>query len=119
MKIRFLLPVIALLFIFCSCSDKILLEKFTEIEKAVNDELVASCSNGKIAEYVAKNSIKGEYVMDITVEGKGRTLTVTAISNQGGNIPSQNALKDFLCTYVYNFKMKPGQREKVRHTFKF
>lgn len=105
--------------LFTNCATKMLLEKTPDIEKAVHDELNASAANGTIANFVKLKNIKGEYVFDITVYQDGKVLTITPISNENGSIQNQNLLKDYFKEFVFNFRLKPDMKVKVRHTFKF
>jgi hypothetical protein len=57
--------------------------------------------------------------MDITIREKGEVAAVFCAENENGSITSQNILKDFIQSYVFNFKMPKGKRYKFQYEFKF
>jgi len=64
-------------------------------------------------------NIQGEYTMDITIHDKGEVASVFCVNNLGGDIPTQNRLKDFVKDYEFNFKVPKGKKFKFQYIFKF
>ncbi len=74
-------------------------------------ELIAFCK---------KNSILGDFVVDLTLEGKGKVVTVFMVSGGEDNIPKKNLLKNKLSQLQFdNVKIPKKQRVKSRYTLKF
>ncbi len=49
---------------------------------------------GELYLFKTEYNIQGEYMMDITIHDKGKVASVFAAGNEGGNIQSQNKVKD-------------------------
>lgn len=70
-----------------------------------------------LGEFCKKNTIQGEFVIDLTVAGKGKVLTVFMVSGGEGNIREKNLLKDKLKELQFdNVKIPKNERVKLRHT---
>lgn len=98
---------------------KILLESKEEIVEKAMETLDKGMNppEGLIYVFKMENDIKGEYVFDITIHEKGKVATVFCDSRDGGDIKSQNKLKDFIKDYSFNFKMPKGKKYKFRYKF--
>jgi hypothetical protein len=81
-------------------------------------QLNALCSPaGDIGEYCVKNNIKGEFVMDFTVQGKGKILTIYMVSSTVEDVAFQNRLKVRLMEVQFqNIKLPKNERVKFRYT---
>jgi hypothetical protein len=86
--------------------------------KEVKTQLDALTSpTGEIGVYCQKNNIKGEFVMDITLEGKGKILTIFMVSTTAEDIRHQNMLKIKIFESKFdNIKIPKKERIKFRHT---
>ena len=69
--------------------------------------------------YCAKHEIIGEYVVDLTVAGKGKVITVFMVSG-GDDIAKKNLLRTKLSELEFdNIKIPKKERVKFRYTLKF
>lgn len=89
--------------------------------KAAVDEatiqLEGMCSvNGDLWTLCSKHDVKGEFVVDLTIQGKGKVVTVFMVSSTG-SIDSQIVLKNKLmdCQFL-NIKLPKNKRIKFRYT---
>ncbi len=74
----------------------------------------------QLIEFCQKNEIVGEFVVDLTVEGKGKIVTVFMVSTPEIAMPKKNALKDKLTQLSFeNIKIPKKERVKLRYTLKF
>jgi hypothetical protein len=87
----------------------------------VQNQLTALCAeNGELTEFCTKNGVKGEFVMDLTVQGKGKLLTIYMVSSSVENVSYQNMLKNKLMELQFsNIKLPKNERVKFRHTLTF
>ena len=107
---------------FCSLAQKkeLLEDKDLIIERA-NAELDSAMAppEGSLYLWSQKNSIKGEYIFDISIWEKGTVTSIFVVGSNGGTIDAQNRFKAFLMSYNFNFKMPKGKSYKFRHAFVF
>jgi hypothetical protein len=117
MTARYLILLLIPLQIFPHSSTAQISEKDAVI-KEVKAQLDALTSpGGDIGMYCQKNNIKGEFVMDITIEGKGRILTIFMVSSNVDDIRQQNMLKVKVYESKFeNIKLPKNERVKFRHT---
>lgn len=74
----------------------------------------------ELIEFCKKKEIVGDFVVDLTVEGKGKIVTVFMVSTPEIEMPKKNALKDKLTQLSFdNIKIPKKERVKLRYTFKF
>jgi hypothetical protein len=108
-------------FFSLSAQKKGLIEYQDDIIKEAKHELDSAMIGPEGALYIfyQKKNISGSYIMDLTIREKGEVATVFCVSNDGGNITSQNILKDYLQNLVFDFKMPKGKRYKFQYEFKF
>lgn len=67
--------------------------------------------------FCKKNIIKGEFVVDLTLEGKGKVLTVFMVSGGEDSIPKMNLLKNKLKELQFdNIRIPKKERVKLRYT---
>lgn len=115
---------ISLLFILIltshfSFAQRALLVKYEDVVARAKTELDSSMQMGDLKEFGIEQSIKGEYIMDITIHEKGEVLTVFAVSNDSNNFKMQNKLKDFVRSQRFSFKLPKGKPYKFQYTFHF
>ncbi len=112
--------ILSLLF-FCAAAfaQKTILYEKEEIENALKSELDASMQNGALKQFALDNKMTGEYIVDITVDHAGKTLTVFAVSNDTDDLKRQTQLLDFLRQTKYNFRLVKGTRHKYQYVFQF
>jgi len=102
---------------------KVLVESQEEtIEYATRElDLAMEGPEGELFLLGQKLGVKGHFTYDLTVKDKGNIGSVFAVGNEGGDIKSQNKIKDYL---VLEFKFKTfktpkGNRYKFRYIFKY
>ncbi len=74
---------------------------------------------GLLYRFGQKEQITGLFQFDITIHEKGKVITVFVKNNEGGSIPSQNKLKDFVHGMQFDFKMPKGKDYKFSYQFNF
>jgi hypothetical protein len=86
------------------------------VEEASN-QLAGMCEvNGDFWAMCSKRGIKGEFVLDITIQGKGNVVTVFMVSSNA-TIDYQIALKNRLIELTFrNIKLPKTKRVKFRYT---
>ncbi len=73
-----------------------------------------------LKEFCLKNHIAGEFLVDLTIEGKGKVVTVLMVSTPEITIQKKNMLKDKLGELQFdNIKIPKKQRIKNRYTLNF
>ena len=97
---------------------------FTEKEEVVHEaksQLVGlSSEGGELRDYCVENNIKGEFVFDLTLQGKGKVLTVFTVSSNAEDVTHQNLLKTKLAEIEFsNIKIPKNERIKFRQTLTF
>ena len=123
-SLTILRPQLAFVLFFVSshtahCQSKNAFDKVAITEEA-KSQLTKMASEGELSVFNAKNGIKGEFVIDITIEGKGDVLTVFMVSANTDNIPDKNLLKDKLHALQFeNIRIPKKERIKFRHTLIF
>ena len=100
-------------------SEKKLLLNYEEVVAQAKAELDSSMHAGTLKDFAAKNRIKGNYVMDITIHEKGKVLTVFIVSGNADDINMQRKLKDFMIMFSFSFKMPAGKPYKFQYSFQF
>ena len=100
---------------------KPLIEGKDAITEAATKELSEQMKapDGELYLFKTEYNIHGEYVMDITIHEKGEVASVFCAGNEGGDIQSQNKLKDFVKAYEFSFKVPKGKKYKFQYIFKF
>jgi hypothetical protein len=95
-------------------------EKGDVIKEAQRQLEEMSSVGGVLFEYCTKNSIKGEFVMDFTIQGKGKLLTVYMVTSSVEDVKYQNMLKNKLTEIQFSdIKLPKNERVKFRHTLTF
>lgn len=99
---------------------EVAIEKNAVIQEVQNQLTVLCAENGELTEYCTKSGIKGEFVMDLTVQGKGKLLTIFMVASSVENVSYQNMLKNKLMELQFsNIKLPKNERVKFRHTLTF
>ena len=69
---------------------------------------------GELHEYFTKNNVLGEFVFDMTIQGKGDVITVFIVSSNGERIRENNLFKDKL--YALKFSdIRIPKKQRVTH----
>jgi len=106
--------------VFSQSKPAVATEKQAVIQEVKNQLGVLSSEGGELFEFCTKNNIKGEFVMDLTVQGKGKLLTIFMVSSSVEDVKYQNMLKNKLSEYQFaNIKLPKDERVKFRHTLTF
>ncbi|MCD4735341.1 MAG: hypothetical protein K8R53_04825 [Bacteroidales bacterium] len=93
--------------------DKIISTAILELDYAMRGP------EGELYLFAEEFYITGEYTFDISIREKGTVASVFVAGREGGNIPSQNKLKDRIKDFRFNFKMPKGKSFKFQYIFKF
>jgi len=117
----FLLTVLFFISISLHAQKPELIELKEEVIKQANLELDNAMTppEGTLSKFGQKYKISGEYTLQLTIRNKGQVVSVFVADKKDGNIPSQNALKDKLMDFQFNFKMPKNKDYKFSYTFKF
>ena len=115
---------LTVLFMLCSSvvygQSKVPFNKAEATQEAITQLAQMASETGELTAFSIKNGIKGEYVVDITMEGKGDVLTVFMVSSSTDDILRKNLLKDKLHTLRFeNIKIPKKERVKFRYTLTF
>ncbi|MGE4542370.1 MAG: hypothetical protein AB7D35_14010 [Bacteroidales bacterium] len=121
MKKLTLIMLLSLLISGVYAQKKVLIEDYQKVIEAAKAEFdeAMKAPEGALYLFAEKHQIKGTFVLSITIHEKGKVVTVFVKKNEGGSIPSQNTLKDYLMKHRFNFKMPKGNDYKFDHTFQF
>jgi hypothetical protein len=66
------------------------------------------------------HSIRGSYNLDLTIAGKGNLQSVYMHGNEGGDIASQNLLRDFLHDeFKFSFRISKKSSYKFNYILNF
>ena len=95
-------------------------EKNSVTKEAQSQLAVLSSENGALNVYCKENSISGEFVMDLTIQGKGKLVTIYMVSSTVEDVKYQNILKNKLMQLQFeNIKLPKNERVKFRHILTF
>jgi hypothetical protein len=100
---------------------KPLLESQAEVEKhAIREfDIAMSAPEGSLYQFAQENNIKGIYNFKITLGDRGKVVSVFIISRKGGNISSQNKIKDAVKAFDFNFKLPKNKHYSMKYKFEF
>ncbi|MBL7930133.1 MAG: hypothetical protein JNL47_11765 [Bacteroidia bacterium] len=102
------------------CQKKKLLQEYDHVVSQAKAELDSLMAPGTVfLQQAAKQNIKGEYILDITVHDKGQVLSVFMVSSDADDIKMQNRAKDLVRTIVFGFKVPRDKSYKFQYTFQF
>ncbi len=86
------------------------------IEEAKAQLVSMSTATGELGEFCKKFGIKGHFIIDITLQGKGKVVTVFMVSSNV-EVKDQNSLKNKLSGLQFsNIKIPKNKRVKFRYT---
>jgi hypothetical protein len=114
-----------LLFIVTACSLSARGQSFADAERekivveARKQLVIMSSPGGALFKVCAKNNVSGDFVVDLTIGGKGKILTVFMASSIPESISNQNFLKSVLSDLQFNVNVPKTERIKFRHTLTF
>lgn len=113
-----MLVLFTLLFSFgCYAQD---FNKEQVIKEARTQLTVLSSEGGELSKFCQENNITGEFVIDITLHGKGNVLTIFMVSSTTEELKYQNLLKSKLAELQFdNIKIPKKERVKFRQTLTF
>jgi len=90
------------------------------IAERANHFLNSEFANGELAKKAKDLAITGEFILDITLYGKGQVLTIfSPFEIPEEQIKQQNKLKDLLMKCEFPFKLPKDKRVKFQHKFSF
>ena len=100
---------------------KPLIESKEEVETLATKEfdLAMTAPEGELYLFGVENNIKGEYLFKVTLGDRGKVVSVFVISREGGDIPSQNKVKDAVKAFRFNFKLPKNKDYSFEHKFIF
>ena len=121
MRIILLTAFIVLSALGVQAQNRVLIEDKDEIIKQATLELDNAMTGpeGSLFKAGQKNSITGEYNLQLTIRDKGQVVSVFVADKKDGNIPSQNRLKDEVLALQFSFKMPKNKDYKFNYIFKF
>ena len=90
-----------------------------EVIEAAYLHLEKSAKEGAIKTWAENNNPEGSYTMEITIRNKGEVATIRPVERENGDIPTQNALKNFMKVYRFPFKMPKERSFQFQYEFKF
>jgi hypothetical protein len=101
-----------------SAQKKELLTDPGTIEMRVVADLDAHQQSEDWAKWIEKNPVKGMFAFDITIWNKGEVVSVRALGrSDGATVEDQNALKNYVKLFKFDFKVPKGKRYKVTYNF--
>lgn len=116
---------VILIFILASTTafsqKKPLIESREEVEKYAVEEfnLAMTPPEGSLYLFGQENKIEGEYKFKVTLGDRGKVISVFVIERNGGDIKSQNMVKDAVKAFKFNFKLPKNKDYSFKHVFKF
>ncbi len=118
---KLFIVIVCLMAINATAQKKILVETKEEAEKLASSELETAMTGPEGALYVfgTENNIEGEYDFNITLGDKGKVVSLFVKGRKGGDISSQNKVKDAVKAFRFHFKLPKGKYYKFQYKFKF
>lgn len=117
---------ISIVFIFITApfqtttAQRNVLNDFSQVTQRAKYELDSIMQSGsKLQLQAAKNKIKGEFLVDITIHEKGKVLSVYMVSSDVEDIKFQNSAKDLIRAIKFGFKMPKKKTYKFQYNFIF
>lgn len=93
--------------------EDVIAEATRQLENAMQTE-------GIIKTWASEKAITGTYEYELTIGKAARIVSVRILSSKEGNIPSQNAVKDFLIDkFRFEMKIPKDKKYKLNYTFSF
>ena len=120
-KIRRLITTVLLsifLVLSSAAQKKELLTDPGAIEMRVVDDLNAHQQTEDWAKWLEDNPVQGMFAFDITIWNKGEVVSIRALGrSDGASVEDQNALKNYVKQFKFNFKVPKGKRYKATYNF--
>jgi len=86
--------------------------------RAQLDEMAGA--EGELSKFFKKNNITGEFVFDMTLQGRGDVVTVFIVSRNAERARENTIFKDKVHSLKFrDIKIAKKQRVKFRHTLTF
>lgn len=102
------------------CQKDAIFDKEQTIREAKMQLEAMASEGGDLYNFCKEKSLTGEFVVDITLQLKGKVLTVFMVSSSVEEIKQQNLLKSRLTEIQFeNIKIPKNERVKFRQTFTF
>jgi len=102
------------------CQKSTVFDKEQIVSEAKKQLEAMSSEGGDLYSYCQEKNLTGEFVVDITLQLKGKVLTVFMVSSSVEEIKDQNLLKSKLTELQFeNIKIPKNERVKFRQTFTF
>ncbi len=100
---------------------KPLIESREKVEATAKKEFNLSMTGpeGELYLFAVEHNIKGEYNFKVTLGDRGKVTSIFVISREGGDIPSQNKVKDAVKAFRFHFKLPKNKDYSFEHKFKF
>ncbi len=97
------------------------LHTYDKVVEAAKADLQFAMENPEGELYLIKEefNISGIYTMDIQLHEKGKVGSIFCKSREGGDIKTQNLVKDAVKDLKFNFKCPKGKTFKFEYTFNF
>lgn len=89
-----------------------------QVIEAAYQALEQEMQSEDMLEWAKERAIAGSYTFNITIRGKGEVATVSVVEREG-EINHQNALKDYIKSMRFPFKMPKDKSYKFQYEFKF
>lgn len=119
-QLGFTLIILALSISSFAQKPAVAIEKQAVIKEVQSQLEMLSSADGDLTKYCKENGITGEFVMDLTVQGKGKLLTIYMVSSSAEDVKYQNMLKNKLMGLQFsNIKLPKNERVKFRQTLTF
>lgn len=94
--------------------------KEASVREARSSLALLSSPEGEIFAFCVKNQIKGEFEMDITMQGKGEIISVFMVASNVDDIRARNLLKDKIIKIrMKEIRIPKNERIKFRQTLTF
>ena len=101
----------------CAQKKELLTDPGT-IEMRVVEELDRYQQSEDWAKWLEKNPLTGMFAFDITIWNKGEVVSIRALGrSEGAEVSHQNALKNYIKGFKFDFKVPKGKRYKVTYNF--
>lgn len=94
--------------------------KGEEIVAEAVQQMDAHVASEDFKSFLILNKVHGTYNFNITIRAKGSKSIVSSISiesREGGDIPSQNTLKDYIKELKLDMKIPKAESYKFNYTF--
>ncbi len=103
-----------------SAQTELLIQPEEVIEEASKQLEASMQTEGIIKSWATEKAITGTYEYELTIGKSARIVSVRILSSKEGNIPSQNAVKDFLMDkFRFEMKIPKDKKYKLNYTFSF